>query len=268
VVKDRGDLLPQCDPQSVADTLGQPLADVANGDIKFAAAQPVGQCDPWLANFQKILTDGDPTNSGTFTEVPYQSFLPDIVKVRERTVDKLKMNALQSVRLDKTTHDPLDKVSIPYTFDTSQLPAGDTITVKATMHFRHLPPEFITQLAEAQQGLTNITPSARIDDPQALIDNLVITDVVTAKTGDGPVLACKGPQNEEGATVLSCVKDVSGIGAVDLSGGAAGPGGSPPRFLDPWLAAAIVGLFTMAGALYAGRDRPRWRRRRRIAAAV
>src|SRR5262249_54554685 len=118
VVKDRGDLLPQCDPQSVADTLGQPLADVANGDLKFAAAQPVGQCDPWLANFQKILTDGDPTNSGTFTEVPYQSFLPDIVKVRERTVDKLKMNALQSVRLDKTTHDPLDKVSIPYTFDT------------------------------------------------------------------------------------------------------------------------------------------------------
>ena len=129
------------------------------------------------------------------------------------------------------------------------------------MHFRHLPPEFIRQLAAEQAGLTNITPSARIDDPQALVDNLVITDVVTAETGDGPVLACKGPQNEEGATILSCVQDVSGIGAVNLGSAAPGPGGGPGSFVDPWATAGIVGAFTVAGALFAGRQRP-WRRRR------
>jgi len=263
-VKGRDGLLPQCDPQSVADTLGIDLSTVPNGNIKFAEPVATGDCDPWLANFQKILTDGDPTGSGTFTEVPYQSFLPDIVKIRQRTVDGLKMDALQSVRQgtdpDTGEHFPLDSVRIPYTFDTSQLAAGDEITVTATMHFRHLPPEFIRQLAKDQEGLTNITDSARINDPQDLIDNLVVNDVDTARSGEGPQLACPGPQNEDGATILSCVEDVSGIAAVDLGGG--GGIAAPPDgpFTDPWLTALIVGAFTMAGALYAGRRAP-WRRR-------
>ena len=229
-VNGRDGLVPQCDPQSVADTLGVDLATVPNGDIAFAEPLPVGECDPWLANFQKILTDGDPTGSGTFHEVPYQSFLPDIVKVRQRTVDGLRMDALQSVRqgTDPTTGEavPLDSVRIPYTFDTSALAPGDEITVTATMHFRHLPPEFVRALAKAQDGLRNVTPSARLDDPQALIDNLVITDVVTAESGDGPQLACPGPQNEDGATILSCVQRLSGVHAVDLGAGA---GGAPSR---------------------------------------
>ena len=69
VVADRGDLVPQCDPQSVADTIGADISQVPNGNIKFAEPLPVGECDPWLANFQKILTDGDPSQTGTFTEV-------------------------------------------------------------------------------------------------------------------------------------------------------------------------------------------------------
>ncbi|MEO5725265.1 MAG: hypothetical protein ABIQ39_03665, partial [Ilumatobacteraceae bacterium] len=245
VVTKKGAPLPQCDPASVASTLGKKASDIPNGNIVFAQPSAAGDCDPWLANFQKILTDGDPTNSGTFTEVPYQSFLPDIVKVRQRTIDGLKMDALQSVRqgTDPKTgeHFPLDSIRIPYTFDTSKLPAGATIEVKATMHFRNLPPEFITGLAKAQRGLDNVTASARIDDPQALIDNLVTTDVVSAKSGDGPVLACKGPQNKNGATILDCVKPVSGAGAVDLSGGGAVPPGGQ-GFTDPWLTALIVGL--------------------------
>src|SRR4029079_7228561 len=97
VVADRDALVPQCDPQSVADTLGIPIGQLTDGNLKVTEPLPGGECDPWLANFQKILTDGDPTGSGTFTEVPYQSFLPDIVKIRERAIDQLKMNALQSV---------------------------------------------------------------------------------------------------------------------------------------------------------------------------
>ncbi len=255
--------VPQCDPQSISDTFGIALADVPNGDIKFAEPLPVGECDPWLANFQKILTDGNPTGAdpAVFTEVPYQSFLPDIVKTRRRIIDNLAMNPLQSVELNDDG-EPQDSLAIPYSFDTSQLAAGDTITVKATLHFRHLPPEFVRGLAAAQQGLTNITPSARIDDPDELTKNLVITDVVSAQTGDGPQLACKGPQNEEGATIVDCIEDVSGIGAVQLNGGASGPGDSTGKFVDPWLAAGVVGAFTVAGALFAGRDRPTRRRRR------
>jgi hypothetical protein len=263
-VADRGDLVPQCDPQSVADTLGLELADVPNGNIKFAEPLPVGQCDPWLANFQKILTDGDPDQTGTFTEVAYQSFLKDIVKTRSRMADNLTMAPLQSVRLDKDLQ-PQDTLTIPYVFDTSQL-GGGPIRVKATMRFRHLPPEFVRSLATEQQALTNITDSARIDDPQALIDNLVITDVVTAQTGDGPVLACTGPQNDAEASIVDCVEDVSGVGAVDVDRGVAG-GGSGGRFVDPWTTALIVGAFAVIGALVAGRRRP-WRRRLPGVAAV
>ena len=256
-VADRGDLVPQCDPQSVADTLGLARGDLPNGNIEFAEPLPVGQCDPWLASFQKILTDGDPNGTGVFTEVSYQSFLPDIVKIRERMADGLRMDALQSVRLNADGQ-PQDSLTIPYTFDTSQV--DGPITVKATMRFRHLPPEFIRSLAAEQERLTNITDAARIGDPQTLVDNLVITDVVTAQTGEGPVLACTGPQNDADASIVDCIQDVSGVGAVEVGGGAVGPVGGSGPFVDPWATALIVGAFAAAGALVAGRQQP-WRRR-------
>ncbi len=257
-------ILPQCDPQSVADTAGLTLADVANGNIQFGNPLPVGECDPWLANFQKILTDGDPDGDGVFTEVPYQSFLPDIVKIRQRAVSIdgvfLKFDALQSVRLKDNgdgTFSKQDTLSIPYQFDVSQLPAGEQINVTATMHFRHLPPEFITALAAEQESLDNITDSARINDPNDLIKNLVVTDMVTAESGRGPELACEGPQNEEGATILSCIEPVEGDGKVDTSAAAI-----PPHELKvdrPAASAAIVGGFTMLGAVVARRRRPKRR---------
>ena len=165
VVADRDALVPQCDPQSISDTFGIALADVPNGDIKFAEPLPVGECDPWLANFRRSSPTATPPGpTRQFNEVPYQSFLPDIVKTRRRIIDNLAMNPLQSVELNDDG-EPQDSLAIPYSFDTSQA-AGDTITVKATLHFRHLPPEFVRGRAAAQQGLTNITPSARIDDPE------------------------------------------------------------------------------------------------------
>ena len=78
--------LRQCDPSSIADAAGISTADILNGDITFAsgAAFPADQCDPWLTNFQKILTDGDPNETGIFPEIEYQSFVPGNVKLPQR----------------------------------------------------------------------------------------------------------------------------------------------------------------------------------------
>ena len=248
--------VPQCDPDSLAATLGVARTDVPNGNIRFADAAPAAECDPWLANFQKILTDGDPTGSGVFTEVAYQTFLPDIVKVRQRVVDGLKMDPLESVRLVTDANGQLaehTEVDIPYTF---QAPAGTTFKVTATMRFRHLPPEFIRGLAAEHKNLTNLTASARIDDPERLVNNLVVTDMVTAVSGQGRVLACEGPQNRAGATILSCLDDVSGDGAVDLS--ASDPhAGLAVGSTRPWASASVVGGFTMLGGAVALRRRRR-----------
>jgi hypothetical protein len=36
---------------------------------------------------------------------------------------------------------------------------------------------------------------------------MVVTDVVTAQTGDEAVLACNGPQNDPGGTIFDCLGD-------------------------------------------------------------
>jgi hypothetical protein len=264
VVASNDALVPQCDPASVAQVTGKNLADIPNGDIKFGEPVAADTCDPWLANFQKILTDGDPLKTGTFTEVPYQSFLADIVKTRKRIVDGLVMAPLQSVR--KVT-DPktgqlvdADSISIPYVFDTSKLPAGDHLEVTATLHFRHLPPEFIRALAAAQETIDNVTPAAKISDPQALIKNLTITNVVSATTGQGVVLGCEGPQNDPSKTILSCVKPVTGSEAVDFSSKAAPAPDTSATALgrtQPLMSGMAVGGLTAVGGFLGRRKRRR-----------
>lgn len=259
VMADRRDVVPQCDPVDLAAVLGADRFEMPNGNIDFAEPVEAALCDPWLANFQKILTDGDPEGDGIFREVAYQSFLADIVKLRQRVVDGTVMKPLQSVRLepDPVTGElaPADTAEIGYVFDTTGLAPGEQVVVTATMRFRHLPPEFIRSLADEQKDLTNITPSARLDDPDALIENLVITDMVTAESGEGEVLACVGPQNEVGATILSCMEEPEGDGAVDLSAVAPHGGGSTEP-AHPLAAAAVVAAFTAGGALLAlGRPR-------------
>ncbi len=253
-------VLPQCDPASVATATGTDLSAVPNGDIVFSEPVAAATCDPWLANFQKILTDGDPLKTGRFTEVAYQSFLPDIVKTRKRIVDGKVMAPLQSVRrvLDPATGQfvDADSTTIPYAFDTSALPAGDHLTVTVTMHFRHLPPEFVRSLAREQEGLDNITPSALIGDPDDLTKHLTITDVVTAITGDGPIIGCEGPQNDARRTILECVEPVTGNEAVDLSAGAAMS--NPPLALgtaQPLMSGMAVGGLTAIGGFLGFRRR-------------
>ena len=219
VVESAQDELRQCDPVSIQQALaadptlnGQPVdpATVGNLDIKFSAAFPANDCDPWLTNYQKILTDGDPQQTGTFTEVAYQSFLPDIVKLRTRVATQQVMRTLDPIREVEGADGQLEdrsSDSYDYTFDTASLPPGTKIVVTAKLRFRHLPPYFVRGLAEGDAEQERIPEEAKINDPDALLKNMVITDVVSAETDGGVVLACDGPQNEPGASVFSCIGD-------------------------------------------------------------
>ncbi len=218
VLESAQDELRQCDPVSVQEALatdptlnGQPFdpATVGNVDIEFSAAFPANDCDPWLVNYQKILTDGDPNQTGTFTEVAYQSFLPDIVKLRTRVATQQVMRTLDPIREVEGADGQLQdrsSDSYDYVFDTSRLADPNAkIIVTVKMRFRHLPPYFVDALAEGDAAQERIPEEAKITDPEALLKNMVITDVVTAETDGGVVLACEGPQNEPGASIFNCI---------------------------------------------------------------
>jgi hypothetical protein len=127
---------------------------------------PLADCDPWLANFQKILTDGDPDEDGRFFEVPYQSLLPDIVKLRTRVADDRTMVPLKPY--DDPTTDVDDRaITFEYVFDTSEV-RGQRVTVTAVMRLRHLPPYFL-------RGLDGFYPDGLTSE--ALLPELVVSTV-------------------------------------------------------------------------------------------
>ena len=135
----------------------------ANLGIRFSVDSPLSDCDPWLANFQKILTDGgrgprrDP--QPPFTEVAFQTLTNDIVKLRERAADGLVMAAIP----------PLESTKIPYTFDTTGL-EGEKLKVRAVMRLRHLPPYFVKALDKTMPG--NLTA-------EKLLENMTIVNVAS-----------------------------------------------------------------------------------------
>jgi hypothetical protein len=135
------DLKP-CDPIEVADRFGT----VLNSTVQIFTPNPLDDCDPWLANFQKILTDGDPDGDGTFVEVPYQSLQPDIVKNQIRVADQQAMGALKPYDDEFNTPDVDDRErTFVYAFDVSEV-SGQEVTVNVVMHLRHLPPYFLRAL--------------------------------------------------------------------------------------------------------------------------
>ena len=157
-----------CDPLALAE-LG--LKASKNDElIKLnpLSVAPLSRCDPWLTNFQKILTDGDVDGDGIFEEVPYQSYLADIVKTRVRTSDQQTMDALNNtILLDNG--EPRDSASYVYDFDLTGF-EGENVTVTAIMHFRHLPPYFIRALdGRYPNGLTAAD----------LLENITVVDIVT-----------------------------------------------------------------------------------------
>jgi len=223
--------LRQCDTRAFATELGfdpdelvadpQIAADAGivlpNLDIRFAegGAFPPAECDPWLANFQKILTDGDPDGDGERQEVPYQPLLPDAVKIRGQVALGQQMFELQPVRLRDDA--AADSTTVSYLF---ALPDGvdpSQVQVTARMRFRHLPPYFVRDLERRQDDLGDAVPEGARIDADDLLANLAVSEVVSADSGDGPQLECEGPQNGE-LTVLDCIDDRDIADAADRLG--------------------------------------------------
>jgi Cytochrome c554 and c-prime len=163
------DLRP-CDPEQVASTFADDFARVGkeplNATVVLLDRVGLNDCDPWLTNFQKILTDGDPDEDGRFLEVPYQSLEPDIVKIRGRVADNEPMLPLKPYDNLKTENDDR-AAAFEYVFDTSAV-RGQRVVVTAVMHLRHLPPYFLQELNDYYpNGLT----------AEALLGELEVSEV-------------------------------------------------------------------------------------------
>lgn len=273
-VDDPTEDLRQCETESVEQAVGQDIRGAVQSnneeaEVEFGASFPADDCDPWLTNFQKILTDGDPDGDGVFTEVPYQSFLPDIVKTRVRVADQQIMAALESTRLKPNAEtgelEERTAASFPYVFEVPEGVDPKDIVVTATMRFRHLPPYFIRALDAEHDEIERVPDEARID-PDALLKNMVIDELVTAESDEGPQIGCEGPQN--GAlTVFSCLEEEPGAGeeasaqaaeTVAFASGVAAIGPVTLRESNAWIAwLVILASLSAASALLLLRFRPR-----------
>jgi Cytochrome c554 and c-prime len=230
-IDDAAEDLPQCDLAAVAEAVGVDPLDLPNGNIAFAegATFPVGECDPWLTNFQKILTDGDLDEDGVFEEIPYQPFRGNAVQLRQRLVNGQTMFELQPVRLRQGVDDAGNEAffdqslnNYVYDFDVSEFEAGTEIEVTVRLRFRHLPPYFVRALEAEQEDLGDVVPAGARIDADELLDEMVVTDVADARSGDGEVTACPGPQNEAGRSVFECLPD-GGLTVGGEEGRGAGP---------------------------------------------
>jgi cytochrome c554/c'-like protein len=168
IEEDTEDLKP-CDPIAVADQFGT----VLNATVQIATPSPLDDCDPWLANFQKILTDGDPDGDGTFVEVPYQSLQPDIVKNQIRVADQQAMGAIKPYDDEFNTPGVDDRErTFVYALDVSEV-RGQEVSVNVVMHLRHLPPYFLRAL----DGFYPNGLSSRI-----LLEQMVVSDIQGASS--------------------------------------------------------------------------------------
>ncbi|HXJ66936.1 MAG TPA: multiheme c-type cytochrome, partial [Actinomycetota bacterium] len=167
-----------------------PDAKFSDAQIVLApgATKPIGKCDPWLASWQKILTDGPAPKPGQIRhEVAYQTAVADIVRTRHRIADDLPMGPMGPPGfpgLPDPKHKgqflvpPGEFVPIPYDFvledaNGKPLPKGTKITVTATLRFRHLSPYFIRSLKDYYPD--NLTPDE-------LISNLRIVDMTSGQS--------------------------------------------------------------------------------------
>jgi hypothetical protein len=244
--------LRQCDTQEIDQQVPSPPFTIPNTDIEFGKPFPADNCDPWLSNFQKILTDGDPQDTGTRREVTYQDFLPNLVQLRGRPATGDIMADLQPVRLNADGTER-DSTTLSYVFfvpDSLDVSSVDDIKVNVTMRARHLPPYFLFNLAQEQQDILsqgfNVPDSARIFDDdehpdrlENLLNHMTVVDAGEASSpdaGQDPVetVGCdKGAQNVAGGTILDCVNDdftpqfTAKGPAFGKDGGSALPAGHP-----------------------------------------
>lgn len=143
----------------------QPIAE-GDVEVRMIAISSVDDCDPWLVNFQKILTDADRDNDEVFEEVPYQSKTGEVVKDRFRTVDDPKSGDAQV--MDEIPQ--RRSTEFAYEFDIADI-GNDSVSVKVVLRHRHLAPYFVRALQ----------PFFEEDDPTAeeLLANMTVVDVAS-----------------------------------------------------------------------------------------
>jgi hypothetical protein len=161
--------LDTCSPLEVGLARFEPIVLAFTTAATPSSSNRGASCDPWLANFQKILTDGTLDSAELFHEVPYQSPLPGIVKDQFRIFDHQDMEAIP-VGGSTTIHYEFD-----HTTDGQAL-TGKRVEVDAALLFRHLPPYFIRE------------PALGFSDQmqQQLIEGLAGSVVKIAKSSSEP----------------------------------------------------------------------------------
>ena len=151
--------------------------------MQLTVRNPLTDCDPWLTNFQKILTDGNPQGGpDEFVEVPYQSRLPDIVKLQTRVATQQLMAPLKAFDNPATEED--DRLATYlYVFDTDEPGIqNQEVTVTATLHLRHLPPYFIKALGNDPGYPGDLTADA-------LLGQMVVSAAATDRDTSERVMA-------------------------------------------------------------------------------
>jgi Cytochrome c554 and c-prime len=164
--------LPYCDASRIVADPQFQGAKLADSTIALApgAAQPPGKCDPWLASWQKILTDGPPPPQGKIRhEVAFQSLLANIVATRHRLFLDTAMQPMAPPNF--AGNDVLAPEEFPplrYDFRLAdkkagyRLKPGDTVRITATLEFRHIPPYFIRNLGQAEPYPDGVTAAGLI----------------------------------------------------------------------------------------------------------
>ncbi|MDQ3985661.1 MAG: cytochrome c family protein [Actinomycetota bacterium] len=143
----------------------QPAA--ADGsEVILLGASPAEDCDPWLVNFQKILTDGDANGDGVFDEVAYQSIRGGVVKDRLRVApepgaDRQGLGAIPQ----------RGSRSFAYQFDVTDV-GNESVSVRVVLRHRHLPPYFVRALDPFLPGE---------ESAEELLANMTIVDMASNK---------------------------------------------------------------------------------------
>jgi nitrate/TMAO reductase-like tetraheme cytochrome c subunit len=143
----------------------QPVG-AGNTDVRLIASFPREDCDPWLVNFQKILTDADVDADGVFQEVPFQSKTGGVVKDRVRTVADPETGEAQV--MDEIPQGRSARFG--YQFEVSGV-QNESISVRIVLRHRHLAPYFVRAL---DQFLEEDEPSA-----DELLQNMTVVDIAS-----------------------------------------------------------------------------------------
>lgn len=208
VIKSTTEELKTCDTTNSVLDNSDAAAPPTNldGDVQLnkRSIAPLGECDPWLVNLQKILTDADPDGDGVATEVAFQSLEPNIVRNRARFVPFEDGTQQVLAAIPATESD-----SYAYVFDASK--AQGDIDVTATLRLRHLPPYFVQELDRLGSYAGELTAGK-------LLENMTIVDVASNKKLP-EVLTTPSPEEFTNDKLVS-------LGKVQAPPAALGMGGS------------------------------------------